>query len=102
MDGFPHATADPFSINLKVSEAACVWMWEVNAWSYGCTGDCLNPFLSNLKVSEAACVWMWSVDACKACATCDCLTPFSSNPGQWLHICGCGSVDGSSMRHVTA
>jgi hypothetical protein len=52
----PHATCLTYIlINLKVSEAACLWMRSVNAWVW-MRRRLPDPFSSNLKVSEAACV----------------------------------------------
>jgi hypothetical protein len=54
---------DPFSSNLKVSEAACV---DAEVWmhGYGCVTTDYDPFSSNLKsVRLHVCIECGSVDA---------------------------------------
>jgi hypothetical protein len=74
-----HATADPFSSNLKVSEAACV---DAEVWmhGYGCVMADYDPFSSNLKSVR--------LHVCMGCWKCGCMgmdaphataDPFSSN-----------------------
>jgi hypothetical protein len=85
---------DPFSSNLKVSEAACVWMRKCKCM--GMDAPRLpDPFSSNLKVSEAY-VWMRKCDAWVWMRHMRPPDPFSSNLSPVrLHVC----VDAESVMH---
>jgi hypothetical protein len=86
---------DPFSSNLKVSEAY-VWMRKCDAWVWMRHMRLPDPFSSNLSpVRLHVCVDAESVMHGYGCGTCDCPDPFSSNlkvseaacvdAGVWMH-----------------
>jgi hypothetical protein len=68
---------DPFSSNLKVSEAACVDGSVMHG--YGCVIRDRSMLFIHHRVCEAACVWM-RMHVVHACHYADCLTHFIQPP----------------------